>query len=215
MRSRVIALVCLIVSAACGAAGEAAAADVRIGVVNVREVFARYRKAEDLKKADEERLMPRQKELERRQRELVRRAGELSEFGEGEDQEAARLRNMKELEYQESIFKLDYRQFQRDIQAVNERLMRKVWDDVKEVCRRVAEDEGFDLVVKSYGPDPAATTDRERLEAYQGDALLYAAPSVDITARVLEVLENAYRRGIKLVPDDGDEESQPPGGGNG
>ena len=210
MRSRLIALVCLIVSAACGTVGEAAAADVRIGVVNVREVFARYRKAEDLKKADEERLMPRQKDLERRRRELVRRAAELQESGEGEDPEATRLR-----EVEEYMFKLDYRQFQRDIQAANERFMRRVWDDLKEVCRRVAEDEGFDLVVKSYGPDPAATTDRERLEAYQGDALLYAAPSVDITARVLEVLENAYRRGIKLVPDDGDEEDQPPGGGHG
>jgi Skp family chaperone for outer membrane proteins len=215
MRLRLIALACLATSAACGTVGEAAAADVRIGVVNVREVFARYRKAEDLKKANAEKLTPRQKELERRQRELVRRAGELQEFGEGEDLEVARLREAREIKHQEYMFELDYRQFQRDIQAVNERLMRKVWDDVREVCRRVAEDEGLDLVVKSYGPDPAATTDRERLEAHQGDALLYAAPSVDITARVLEVLENAYRRGIKLVPDDGDEEGQPPGGGHG
>jgi Skp family chaperone for outer membrane proteins len=212
MRARLIALACVAVSAACGTVGEAAAAGVKIGVVNIRELFARYRKAEDIRKADAERLTPRQKELERRQRELVRQAGELQELGEGEDQEVARLRKAKELEHQEYILKLDGRQFQRDIQAVNDRLMRKVWDDIREVCRRVAEEEGFDLVVKIYGPDPAATTDRERLDAYQGDALLYAAPSVDITARVLEVLEKAYRRGIKLVPDD---EDQPPGGGHG
>ena len=47
-------------------------------------------------------------------------------------------------------------------------------------------------------------------EAFELNAVLYAAPSVDMTARVLDVLEDAYQRGIKLVPD---EPSAGPAGG--
>ncbi len=219
MRLRSVVLICL-AAAACGAVEKAAAADIRIGVINVREVFARYKKAEDLRKEDEKRLRPRQQELERRQRELLRRAADIRKMAEGEEEEARQLREMKKLELDDYVLKLDRRQFKRDVQAANERHMRRLWNDLAAACRRVAEADGYDLVLKYYGPDPEADTDRERLEAYEGDALLYMAPSIDITSRVLKVLENAYRRGIKLVPDDQDEDRDdgadaPPGGGHG
>ncbi len=228
MRLHAVVLICL-AAATCGAVGKAAAADIRVGVINVREVFARYRKAEDLRKKNEKKLRPRQQELERRQRELLRRAADIREKAassgrpegptdraEGEEEEARQLREMKKLELEDYVLKLDRRQFTRDVQAANERLMLRLWEELAEACRRVAEADGYDLVLKFYGPDPAAATARESLEAFRGDAILHMAPSIDITSRVLKVLENAYRRGIKLIPEDRDGEADaPPEGGHG
>ncbi len=223
MRLSSTVLICA-ATAACGAVGKAAAADIRIGVINVREVFARYKKAEDLRKKNEKKLRPRQQELERRQRELLRRAADVREMAGGEKEETRQLREMKKLDLDDYVLKLDRRLFQRDVQAANERHMRRLWNDLAVACRRVAEADGYDIVLKYYGPDPEAATDRERLEAFQGDALVYTAPSIDITSRVLKVLENAYRRGIKLVPSDQDEDRDdgrdgeadaPPEGGHG
>lgn len=223
MRLRSVVLICL-AAVISGAVRKAAAADIRIGVVNVREVFARYKKAEDLRKENEKRLRPRQQELERRQRDLLRRAADVREMVGGEEEEGRQLREMKKLELDDYVLKLDRRRFKRDVQAANERLMRRLWEELAAACRRIAEADGYDLILKYYGSDPEAVTDRERLEAFQGDALLYLAPSIDITSRVLKVLENAYRRGIKLVPDDQDEDrddghdggaNAPPEGGHG
>ena len=58
------------------------------------------------------------------------------------------------------------------------------------------------MIFKRLGPDPNATTDREHVEAFQIDPLLYYAPDADITSAVLDLLEDAYRQGINLVPGD-------------
>ena len=179
------------------AASAASGAELKIGVVNVDEIVARYRKAEDLKKAEEKTLAERRDELGRGSRELEKR---IAAF-DADPQAAGRRETARELQLEKYVLELDVREFGRDRSLAENRIRRRVTDEIAAVCRRIGEREGYDLILKQSAPGRVPRSDRERVEAFELNPVLYAAASVDMTSRVLDVLEDAYRRGMKLVPE--------------
>ncbi len=188
------------------AASAAWGGELRIGVVNVDEIVARYTKAEDLKKAEEKSLAEKRDELGARTRELEKR---IAAF-EADPKAAGRRETAREIQLEKYVLELDVREFGRSRTLAENRIRRRITDEIAAVCRRIGEREGYDLILKRSSPGRPLRTDRERVEAFELNAVLYAAASVDMTARVLDVLEDAYQRGIKLVPD---EPSAGPAGG--
>jgi len=148
-------------------ASAASAAELKIGVVNVDEIVARYRKTEDLKKAEEKKLAER-----------------------------------REIQLDKYVLELDVREFSRETSLAENRIRRRITDEISAICARIGEREGYDLILKQSSPGRALRSDRERVEAFELNPVLYAAPSVSLTSRVLEVLDDAYRRGIDVLPDE-------------
>jgi len=169
-------------------ASAASAAELKIGVVNVDEIVARYKKTEDLKKAEEKKLAERRAELGRRSRELEKR---IAEF-ETDPKAAGRRQTAREIQLDKYVLELDVREFSRETSLAENRIRRRITDEISE---------GYDLILKQSSPGRALRSDRERVEAFELNPVLYAAPSVSLTSRVLEVLEDAYRRGIDVLPD--------------
>ena len=97
---------------------------------------------------------------------------------------------------------MDVREFGRDRALAENHIRRRITDEISAVCHRIGARESYDLILKRSSPGRALRSDRERVEAFGLNPVLYAAESLDITSRVLDVLEDAYRRGIKLVPDE-------------
>jgi outer membrane protein len=180
------------------AASTALGAEFKIGVVNVDEIVARYRKAEDLKKAEEKSLAEKRDELGARTRGLEKR---IAAF-EADPKAAGRRETAREIQLEKYVLELDVREFGRSRTLAENRIRRRITDEITAICRRIGEREGYDLILKRSSPGRVLRTDRERVEAFELNAVLYAGPSVDMTARVLEVLEDAYQRGITLVPDE-------------
>ena len=201
-RAAGILFAALCVSLPARQAGAAGAANVKIGVVNVSEVFARYRKAEELQKKNTEAFAARQQDLLKRQQELVRKAAAL-QGQTGDEQNPANYKGVKDLERAKFLLEQDYQEFQHDLKVAQDRFRRYIREEIAAACRRIGSSEGYDLILKIQEADPDAAGDRARIEMFESNAVLYASPSVDITPRVLSFLEDAYRRGVKLVPDDG------------
>ncbi|MHC4253758.1 MAG: OmpH/Skp family outer membrane protein, partial [Planctomycetota bacterium] len=180
------------------AASAASAAELKIGVVNVDEIVARYKKAEDLKKAEEKTLAELRDELGRRSRELEKR---IAAF-DADPKAPGRREAARDLQLEKYVLELDAREFGRERTLAENRIRRRITDEIAAVCRRIGEREDYDLILKQSAPGRVLRSDRERVEAFELNPVLYAAASVDMTSRVLDVLEDAYRRGIKLVPDE-------------
>jgi Skp family chaperone for outer membrane proteins len=190
-------------AAVCGSVATAAERP-GIGVVDVREVLARYKKHEDLKGKIVGHFRADHDKLKERRRELGARVAKLQASLSGSEQDAQRVRTVKEIELQEYLLKLDYRELQKKVKAANDRLAAVILGEISAACRRIGEAQGYYLILKKFGPEPGGTSASNALEAFQLDSLLYHAPEADLTSQVLDLLEDAYEKGIALVPfDDG------------
>jgi Skp family chaperone for outer membrane proteins len=198
-RTGTVLLAAVAVTALTGIGAEAA--ELKIGVVNVREILARYKKHEDLQKKVSVKFAARRDALAKKRQDLAARVAKVQEE-QGSENDPARIRAVKAIETDEFLLKLDYRELQQDMKSHGDLLMRHVLEEAEAACRRIGEAQGYFMIVKRFGPDPSSTDDREHVEAFQIDPLFYYAPSADITSAVLAVLEDAYRQGIKLVPND-------------
>jgi Skp family chaperone for outer membrane proteins len=196
MRERAAALCSLALAVL--AASTASGAELKIGVVDVEEIVARYKKAEDLKKAEEENLTEQHLDLARRTRLLDER---IAAF-EANPKAADRAQTAREIQLDKYILELDVREFGRSKLLAENRIRRRLADEIVAVCNRIGKREGYDLILKQSSPARARQSDRERVEAFELNPVLYADDSINLTSRVLEVLENAYSRGTKLVPDE-------------
>lgn len=176
------------------------AAELKIGVVNVDEILARYKKAEDIRKTEEEKLRADGKKIAERSREYKKRVAEFEADGISPGDPGKRKRE-RELELERFLLQRDMRDFRQRKQQSQERVNRRISDEVVAVCARIGRADGYDLILKRSAPGKTPTDDRAQILAFQLNPVLYAAGSVDMTTRVLEALEDAYSRGIKLVPD--------------
>lgn len=198
---RVLFSMLLVVGVMASAARTASCAEIKIGVVNIREILARYKKYEDLQKKSVESFTSKRDALENRRDELARHVAELQAHP-GSEQDPDRMRATKEIETTEFMLKLDYRELQREMQKSGDRITRHVIEEIGAACGRIGDAQGYYLIIKRFGPDPANKDDREHIDAFKLDPLLYYSPDADITQSILALLEDAYSQGIRLVPND-------------
>ena len=155
--------------------GAATAADAKVAYVNLPYLIDNSPQAQAASGELEEKFGPQQQELQRKQQEFQQLQQKLQKDG---------LTSMSEEERNQAQDQL--RTLKREIQRMNQALredvnmerndaFKQVRQAVMEAVQKLAQDEGYDLVV--------------------GQGALYASDAVNITERVLERMKSNYDGG--------------------
>ncbi len=147
-----------------------AAAEYKIGYVDVRKVVEKSEQAEQAKGRLQEQVEQRQSELESQRSRIGQLRDELNKQGSLMSQEQ---RKEKERQLQEELraFRRAQQQAQEDIDAKKSQVLQDIYDRVFKIVKRIGEKESYDLILTA----PSA---------------MYVAEKVDLTQRVLEKLNS-------------------------
>jgi len=149
------------------AAGQAAAADLKIGFVNTERVFRDSQQALKAQKKLEKEFQTRDQDIQK----MVKQARDLQTFLEKEGltlSEADRTKKQRDLANLSRDLQHAQREFREDLNQRRNEEFAGVQERARKAIVEIAEKEKFDLVVEN---------------------VVYASPRVDITDRVLKSLE--------------------------
>ncbi|MBK6744477.1 MAG: OmpH family outer membrane protein [Hydrogenophilales bacterium] len=147
--------------------GAAMANDFKFGYINTQRVFQDSPMAKSVKKKLELEFSKQEQDIQK----SVKQARELQTYLEKEGltiPEADRTRKERELATMSRDIQRTQREFREDLNRRQNEEYANVHDRARKVIREIAEKEKFDLIVETA---------------------VYASPRVDITERVLKVLE--------------------------
>lgn len=171
-RVTVFATILLCAVTAPGLAAAQAAGNLKIGWVNVARLIQESPQARAIQKSLEEEFSPRQRELVAKQNELKERQAKL--------QKDLEVMGAEERRNAESAFRADERDFGRRqnefLEDFNVRRNEEIGKLQRELLKEVqafAKQGGYDLIL--------------------GEGVLYAAPAVDVTQKMVEALEANYK----------------------
>jgi outer membrane protein len=154
-----------------GAAGSAAAADYKIGYVDVRKAVEGSEQAQQAKGELQSQVEERQSKLESQRRTIQDLQKELKQQGSlmSEDQ-----RKEKERQLQQAMrkFRRAQQAAQEDIDARKNQVLQDIYDQVSQIINRIGEEEDFDLILT-------------------GPSAMYVDDRVNLTPRVVERLNQA------------------------
>ena len=149
------------------AAGQAAAADLKIGFVNTERVFRDSQQALKAQKKLEKEFQTRDQDIQK----MVKQARDLQSFLEKEGltlSEADRTKKQRDLANLSRDLQHAQREFREDLNQRRNEEFAGVQERARKAIVEIAEKEKYDLVVEN---------------------VVYASPRVDITERVLKSLE--------------------------
>ena len=149
------------------AAGQAAAADLKIGFVNTERVFRDSQQALKAQKKLEKEFQTRDQDIQK----MVKQARDLQTFLEKEGltlSEADRTKKQRDLANLSRDLQHAQREFREDLNQRRNEEFAGVQERARKAIVEIAEKEKYDLVVEN---------------------VVYASPRVDITERVLKSLE--------------------------
>jgi outer membrane protein len=151
--------------------GSAAAADYKIGYVDVRQAVEGSEQAQAAKGELQSQVEERQGKLRRQRQTIQDLQQELEQQGSlmSEDQ-----RKEKERKLQQAMrkFRRAQQAAQEDIDARKNQVLQDIYDQVSRIINRIGEEEGFDLILT-------------------GPSAMYVADRVDLTQRVVKKLNQA------------------------
>ena len=152
------------------AAGSAAAADYKIGYVDVRKVVQESEQAQKAKGKLEKQVADRKSELRAKRDKVQSLQKELEKQGSlmSEDQKKGKQRKLQEAMRE---FRRLQQQAQEDLDTQKNQVLQDIYDQVFQIVSRIGKQEDFDLILTA----PAA---------------MYVAERVDLTQRVLDKLNN-------------------------
>ncbi|HHQ43124.1 MAG TPA: OmpH family outer membrane protein [Chromatiales bacterium] len=151
----------------------AAAAEIKIGVVNPAVLLEKSPQAEAARKRLEREFAPRDRELVRRQKELRKLEERLARDG-AVMSESERRKLEREIRSRRRDIKRAQDEFREDFNIRRNEEFGKLQRQVYRAIVSLAKEEKFDLIL--------------------GDGVLYAGKKVDITGRVLQRLKEDFRR---------------------
>jgi len=149
------------------AAGQAAAAELKIGFVNTERVFRDSQQALKAQKKLEKEFQTRDQDIQK----MVKQARDLQSFLEKEGltlSEADRTKKQRDLANLSRDLQHAQREFREDLNQRRNEEFAGVQERARKAIVEIAEKEKYDLVVEN---------------------VVYASPRVDITDRVLKSLE--------------------------
>ncbi len=162
--------IALIVAAmAFAVSGSAWAKELKIGFVNSAMLLDKAPQAEAARTQLEKEFSARERELVENQKAAQALEQKLSRDGAAMS-EAERLRNERELNRLMRDLQRQQAEFRDDLNLRKNEELAKLQRTVFQVINEMAKEEGFDLILS--------------------DGVVYASPSVDITGKVLERLQN-------------------------
>ncbi len=157
-----------------GAGPAALAAEIKIGVVNVRQLMESSPQARVVKRMIEDEFAPRQRELEGQQKEYQARAEKL-ERDAAVMSESERTKIQRELRDTQRDFERRAQEYQEDLNVRQNEEIGRMQRVLLEEIQNYAKAQGYDLVV--------------------GDGVLYATEALNITSNVLSALEAKSKGG--------------------
>jgi len=161
----------LVVAVGLGFAGPAAAADYKIGYVDVRKAVEGSEQAQKAKGELQSQVKERQTKLESQRQTIQDLQKQLKQQGSlmSEDQ-----RKEKERQLQQAMrkFRRAQQAAQEDIDARKNQVLQDIYDQVSRIINRIGEEEGFDLILT-------------------GPSAMYVDDRVNLTQRVVEQLNQA------------------------
>ncbi len=170
--SKVISILAVIVAAFTLAGAAAEAADLNIGVVNIRLLLKDSPQAKSVDQSLSDEFAPRQRDIASQEQQIIDRGKELEKnaqvMGESERRDAER-------ELRDSVRDLERKkaEFLEDLNLRRNELISRLQDALLEEVQTFAREQNYDLIV--------------------GEGVLFASGSVDITAQVLEGLERRFQ----------------------
>ena len=150
--------------------GVSFAKELKIGYVDIFEVFNEYNKTKEYDKVLEKEKGKEEKKLEKKKGEIEKLQNKLSLLNESEQtKEVAKLENAVR----------DYRETERsafvDLRKQRDEKMKEIIEDIDVVVKDYAKKNKFDLVINE-------------------NAVLYGINAFDITAQILKEVNSRYRR---------------------
>ncbi len=155
------------------AAATPSSAPYKIGVLDLREVVRQYNKRKekyDRLQADVDRLQTEIKAMG----EKIEAAKKEYEDSKGTLNDEQRLELKNKIEADVANYRSEFDKRQRQIDAQEEKVLAEVFKDIEAVLNQLAETEHYHLVLNAKGGPEGA--------------ILYHSPTMDITPKVLEIL---------------------------
>ncbi len=144
--------------------------ELKIGYVNILEVFNEYQKTKDYDAKLEEKKKVAEKKLENKKETIEKLQNKLSLLKEGE--------KVKEEESLSKEIK-EYRDLERevftDVKKERDEKMKVIVEDIDAIIKDYAQKNGFDLIVNQ-------------------NAVLYGAKALEITSEILKISNQKYKK---------------------
>lgn len=188
---------CVLLASGALAAAEMAAP--KVAVVDITRVFNEYKKTARINQLMEENFQARRDELQKRQQQIVEKENALRNDARPPDDPAA-LKERQELGYEKVLLERDMRLLRQEIANFNLEHTNQIMAEMAAAVRRYAERKGLDLVLKYQPAQTAARSDVELSQQIGANPVLYFAAALDISGAIISLLNEAYDRGISLVP---------------
>jgi outer membrane protein len=144
--------------------------DLKIGYVDIFQVFNEYEKTKEYDQKLEEKKSTTEKKLEAKKDTIEKLQNKLDLLKEGEKAKEEEKLGKEVKEYRD----LEREAFT-DIRKERDEKMKDIVEDIDKIIKDYAKKNGFDLIVNS-------------------NAVLYGVKAMDITAEILKISNKAYRK---------------------
>ena len=180
-------------------AGAAETKPLEVAVVNITRVFDAYKKTQKVNELMKEKFGGRRQELEERQRRIAEKEAALRADTRSPD-DPALLKERQDLNYQKLLLERDSRKLMQEMAEFNLKHTAEIMAEIEAAVRRYAQAKHIDLVLKYQPPQQKARTNLELTQQIGANPVLYFRNTLDITDAIITLLNEAYDRGISLVP---------------
>jgi Skp family chaperone for outer membrane proteins len=207
---------CLVAVLAAAAPVGAGQAEQKLAMVNVSMVFEKYDKVPEIQRRIDAKYKKDRDDLQRRAEELSARNKELEQLYNQARSEEVVFDRIQKLRKDQFTFERDLNRMNADMQKDYTRDMREVLTDIRVAVRTIAEQGGYEMVLRSPDTDdpeviekPAGNAEAEKntylslvapktvaqlVERFNRNPVLHGARTVDITPDVLTKLNQDYRK---------------------
>ncbi len=170
------------------ARAEIESVDLKVALVDVATVMEKSNEWVTFQRESRQRREEAEDVLREYQSRLSVLEMEYENLPPGTDRTAQKRREMEDLveEFQQRQDELS-REF-REYMMAN---LRQLYSNLKEIIAIYSQEHGLDLVLKKQEVTPAAS-DAEDISAFETSAVLYAAPRLDITTEIIDMLNERY-----------------------
>ncbi len=183
-----VGLVSLARSEAQTAAGTA---PVKVAVCNLVQVFGEYQRAKDLTKDLDDQRMALEAENKKRTERSAELRTELEGYKVGSPKHDETLQKAQRHEIDRRVW---IQMQQEAMLRKHRRLTEEMYKDIRAAVAAVAKDREIEVVVQLESGDLAGAQNiQELVSQMDRQKVLYAAPQADITALVLQRLNEGYR----------------------
>ena len=167
------------------------ASPTRVAVCNVVEVFTDYQRAKDLTND----LNAQRDAIEAENAKRTKRGEELQTQLEGYKVGSPKHEETMEEARRHEISRRVWLQLkQQEILRKHQRLTEEMYKEIQAAVAEVAKERGFDLVIQSQPRELSPAQSVQQLIAQiDRQKVLYNAPAVDITAAILQRVNEGYR----------------------